>query len=97
MFHGEEFRNNFDAQVNVVHDNPYMDLIFDVAGTKMGSAMGPGDVTTIVDEESPNDAASRFYDLLRDADEPLWNGCESHTILSAVLQLMKLKSEYNLS
>ena len=31
-FHGEEFWNNFDARVDVVHDNPYMDLIFDVAG-----------------------------------------------------------------
>ena len=80
-----------------MHDNPYVDLIFDAAGPELGSAMGPSDVPTKVEEETTNDATSRFYDLLRDVDEPLWNGCESHTILSAVLQLLNLKSEYNLS
>ena len=71
MFHCEEFRNNFDAQMDVVHDNPYVDLIFDDAGPELGSAIGPSDVPTEVLEEATNNAASRFYDLLRDTDEPL--------------------------
>jgi hypothetical protein len=46
ILHDEKFRNNFDAWVNMVHDNPYMDLIFDAAGPKLDSAMGPSDVPT---------------------------------------------------
>ena len=26
-------------------------------------------------EEEPNADAARFFDLLRDSDEPLWDGC----------------------
>ncbi|KAK2420664.1 hypothetical protein QL285_031368 [Trifolium repens] len=48
-------------------------------------------------EEDPNPSASKFYTLLRDADEPLWVGCHKHTKLSAVTQLLNLKSEFNMS
>jgi hypothetical protein len=35
-------------------------------------------------EEEPNADAARFFDLLRDSDEPLWDGCTNHSKLSAV-------------
>ena len=52
----KNFENNFDARVNVVHDNPYVDLIFDIVGPEMGSAMGHSDAPTGVEEEAINDA-----------------------------------------
>jgi len=35
-------------------------------------------------EEEPNTDATRFFDLLKDSDEPLWDGCTNHSKLSAV-------------
>jgi hypothetical protein len=35
-------------------------------------------------EEKPNADAARFFDLLRDSDEPLLDGCTNHNKLSAV-------------
>ena len=38
-----------------------------------------------------------FYRMLKDADELLWSGCETHTILSVVLELLNLKFEFNMT
>ena len=35
-------------------------------------------------EEEPNVDAVRFFDLLKDSDEPLWDGCTNHSKLSTV-------------
>jgi hypothetical protein len=29
-------------------------------------------------EEEPNADAARVFDLLKDSDEPLWDGCTNH-------------------
>ena len=34
--------------------------------------------------------------MLRDADKPLWLECETHTVLSAVSELLNLKIEFNM-
>ena len=34
--------------------------------------------------------------MLRDVDEPLWLGCEIHTVLLAVSELLNLKIEFNM-
>ncbi|KAJ7963951.1 Transposon protein, putative, CACTA, En/Spm sub-class [Quillaja saponaria] len=47
--------------------------------------------------EEPNCDAQNFYDLLKNADEPLWEGCDWHSRLSAVTQLLNYKSEFNMS
>ncbi|KAJ7959735.1 Transposon protein, putative, CACTA, En/Spm sub-class [Quillaja saponaria] len=47
--------------------------------------------------EEPNCDAQNFYDLLKNADEPLWEGCDWHSRLSAVTQLLNCKSEFNMS
>ncbi|GAV63588.1 hypothetical protein CFOL_v3_07106, partial [Cephalotus follicularis] len=43
-----------------------------------------------------NPNAKKFYDLLKDADEPLWNGCKKHTKLSMMTRLMNVKSKYGI-
>jgi hypothetical protein len=39
---------------------------------------GHVDQYPIVDEE-PNVDAARFFNLLKDSDEPLWDGCTNHS------------------
>ncbi|KAL3631138.1 hypothetical protein CASFOL_024122 [Castilleja foliolosa] len=48
-------------------------------------------------EESPNDVAQSFYDLLEAGKKPLYSGCEKHTLLSFVSRLMNIKAENNIS
>jgi hypothetical protein len=42
-------------------------------------------------EEKPNVDATRFFDLLKDSDKPLWDGCTNHSKLSAVSQVFTIK------
>ncbi|KAF7802611.1 hypothetical protein G2W53_041722 [Senna tora] len=70
--------------------NPYVDMVVDAARGRL-------DPNFECMEEDPNPSASKFYQLLEDADEPLWDGCYNHTKLSAVSQLLNLKSEFNMS
>jgi hypothetical protein len=48
-------------------------------------------------EEEPNADAARFFDLLKDSDELLWDGCTNHSKLSAVAQVFTIKSDHRLS
>ena len=64
--------------------NPYRTMVMDAVGndyertTNRVNEIGS-------DYESPNPEAAKFYDLLRDANEPLWMGCKKYTKLFAIL------------
>ena len=47
-------------------------------------------------EDNPEVGSGNFYHILKDADEPLWLGCKTYNILSAVLELLNLKVEFNM-
>ena len=47
-------------------------------------------------EEIPNIEAARFYKMLNQAQEPLWDDCDTLTALSSVVQLMSLKFDHNM-
>ncbi|GAV79901.1 Transpos_assoc domain-containing protein, partial [Cephalotus follicularis] len=57
--------------------NPFVDLVMDAGEFEFDTR--EHDETT---DELSNPNAKKFYDLLKDADEPLWNGCKKHTKLS---------------
>ena len=38
---------------------------------------GHADQCSIIDEE-PNADTTRFFDLLKDSNEPLWDGCTNY-------------------
>jgi hypothetical protein len=38
---------------------------------------------SIVNEE-PNTGGTRFFEVLKDSDKPLWGGCTNHSKLSIV-------------
>jgi hypothetical protein len=48
-------------------------------------------------EEEHNAYAARFFDLLKDSDEPLWDGYINHGKLSTVAQMFTIKSDHGLS
>ena len=41
--------------------------------------------------------ATYIHDLLKDSDEPLWDGCTNHSKLSAVAHVVTIKSNHGLS
>jgi hypothetical protein len=48
-------------------------------------------------EEEPNADAARFFYLLKDSDESLWDGYTNHSKLSVVAQVFTIKSNHGLS
>jgi len=91
--HGEEFpdHNNDYSSEDVEEDNPneLTQMVFDAAGPRFNWTPT---------EEAPNREAQEFYDLLKAADEPLWDGCDKeHTRLSCVAELLNLKSDLHLT
>ena len=73
--------------------NPYKNMVMDV----MRMNQGNGSTQCPNVEEEPNADAARFFDLLKDSDEPLWDGCTNHSKLSAVAQVFTIKSDHGLS
>jgi len=72
--------------------NPYRNMVMDAMRMNQGNG---SQCPTL--EEEPNADAARFFDLLKDSDEPLWDGCTNHSKLSAVAQVFTIKSNHGLS
>ena len=47
-------------------------------------------------EESPNPIEKKLNEMLQEVDQALWLGCQKHSQLFAVAQLLNIKSEYHL-
>jgi hypothetical protein len=64
----------------IVNDNsnPYRNMVMDAM------RMNQGNVNHCPIVEEPNADATRVFDLLKDSDKPLWDGCTNHNKLSAV-------------
>ncbi|RDX61224.1 hypothetical protein CR513_60565, partial [Mucuna pruriens] len=92
--HGND-RWSDSSSTSIVHDeelgprNPYVDMVIDAASDQLN-------LEDRYLEEDPNLLALKFYTWLRDADKPLWDGCHKHTKLSIIIQLLNLKSEFNM-
>jgi hypothetical protein len=83
--------NNVQGVANY-NSNPYMNMVMDAM------RMNQGNVSQCpIIEKEPNADATRFFDLLKDSDEPLWDGCTNHSKLSVVAQVFTIKSDHGLS
>ena len=72
--------------------NPYKNMVMDVM------RMNQGNVSQCpIVEEEPNTDATRFFYLLKDSDEPLWDGCTNHSKLLVVTQVFTIKLDHGLS
>jgi hypothetical protein len=74
------------------NSNPYKNMVIDA----MRMNQGNGSQCPIIEEE-PNADATRFFDLLKDSDVPLWDGCMNHSKLSAIAQVFTIKSDHEMS
>ena len=65
----------------VVNDNsnPYRNMVIDAMRMNQSNVSQ----CSIVEEE-PNVDVAKFFDLLKDYNEPLWDGCTNHSKLSTV-------------
>jgi len=72
--------------------NSYRNMVMDAM------RMNKGNVSHCpIVEEEPNADAARFFDLLKDSDEPLWDSYTNHSKLSVVAQVFTIKSDHELS
>jgi len=79
-------------EVGNENSNPYKNMVMDAM------RMSEGNVSEFPNvEEELNADAARFFDLLKDSDEPLWDGCTNHSKLLVVAQVFTIKSDHGLS
>ncbi|KAI9071999.1 hypothetical protein K1719_046032 [Acacia pycnantha] len=72
------------------HLSQYEMMVMDAAGPSFRDNYNEGV------EEMTNTNAREFYDMLRAAQQPLWEGCEESQ-LSTMLQLLSIKASTNMS
>jgi hypothetical protein len=69
------------------NNNPYKNMVMNaIRMNQCNVSQHP-----IIEEEPNADATTRFFDLLKDSDEPLWDGCKKHNKLSAIAQVFTIK------
>jgi hypothetical protein len=79
-------------EVGNENSNPYKNMVMDAM------RMSEGNVSEFPNvEEELNADAAKFFDLLKDSDEPLWDGCTNHSKLLVVAQVFTIKSDHGLS
>jgi hypothetical protein len=74
------------------NSNLYRKMVMDAMRMNQGNVSQ----CPIVEEELNADA-TRFFDLLKDSNELLWDGCTNHNKLSVVAQVFTIKSDHRLS
>ena len=72
--------------------NPYRNMVINAM------RMNQGNVSQCpIIKEEPNADAVRFFDLLKDSNEPFRDGCTNHSKISVVAQVFTIKSDHGLS
>jgi hypothetical protein len=79
-------------EVGNENSNPYRNMVMDAMRMSEGNTSEFPNI-----EEEPNADAVKFFDLLKDSDEPLWDGCTNHSKLLTVAQVFTIKSDHGLS
>jgi hypothetical protein len=75
--------NNIHEFVND-NSNPYRSMMMDTMRMNQGYS-GEGSFNIFLDEKSNIDA-TKFFELLKDYDESLWDWCKIHNKLSVISQ-----------
>ena len=78
--------------VETNNSNPYRIMVMDAIRINQGHV----GQCQIVDEE-PNTDAAMFFNLSKDSDESLWDGCTNHSKLLVIAHVFTTKSNYELS
>jgi len=83
--------SNMHEDVNN-NNNSYRTMVMDA----MRMHQGHTSQCSIIDVE-PNSNTAKFFDVLKNANKPLWDGCTNHNKLLAVAHMFTIKSDYGLS
>ncbi|XP_078160148.1 uncharacterized protein LOC144555624 [Carex rostrata] len=88
FMHGEQYSQveqsqPEQSQPEVESPNAMVDMLLDAAGPSFEWTA----------DEPPNQQAQEFYNMMKAADEPLWDGCDKeHTVLACVTELLSIKA-----
>lgn len=90
VFHGElHFQRESQSSSSISTEdalNPYRNMVLDAFGLE-------GGLENI--EEEPHASYKKFFDMLKAAEEPLYDGCKL-SVLSAAARMANIKCEYNI-
>jgi hypothetical protein len=91
--------NSYYGSSEVREDlNDFEQMVMDAAGPSLGTYLEHGGFGCEEQmSEDPNPEAQSFFDMLKAAQAPLYNGCESYSELSAAIQALSIKSDFNIS
>lgn len=94
--HGEEYsegtREGVESSSSGLDSNPYTDMIMDAFGPQFE---GLNEESFQNLEEEPHPEAKKFFDMLLNAQKPLYDGCKE-SLLSVASRVTNLKCEYNI-
>ena len=79
-------------EVVIDNSNPDRNIVMDAIRMNLDNV----NQCPIVEEEL-NAEVAKFFDLLKDFDEPLWDGCTNHSKLLVVAHVLTIKSNCGLS
>ncbi|KAL9230883.1 hypothetical protein vseg_006176 [Gypsophila vaccaria] len=88
--HGEEYPD----ETNLVSENPYRDMVEDTLRDNVNHIMEDALNADVVDE-SPNPQVLAFFEMLKRAEQLVYEG-SNMTLLQSASRLLNLKCEYNL-
>ncbi|KAL3513256.1 hypothetical protein ACH5RR_025973 [Cinchona calisaya] len=93
-----EASSSNSAFLSYEHHNAYKNMVFYATGpNNFGYEYCQEEQNGVNIKEPPNSEAVHFYAMLQSSQQQLYPGCETFTELSMAVQLMSLKSDYNLS
>ncbi|KAG8386586.1 hypothetical protein BUALT_Bualt03G0163700 [Buddleja alternifolia] len=80
----------FEPTISQENHDQFTEMVMDAAGPAF-------DWNSRDEPETPNPTAQKIFKMKDAADSPLWSGCEGYSELSALSELLNIKSESNLS
>ncbi|XP_074318190.1 uncharacterized protein LOC141654985 [Silene latifolia] len=90
--HGETYIEAQSSSAVRSQLNPYRDMVMDsyvpISEVSIDEGLEDG-------EEPPNQQARRFFDMLKNAEKPLYDGCKK-SLLSMASRMINLKCEFNI-
>lgn len=89
--------NSYHESIGIQEDfNNFEQMVIDAAGPSLGYYLEQEEFACPERiREDPDPQAESFFKMLKAAQAPLYNGCESYSELSAAIQALSIKSDFN--
>lgn len=89
--------NSYYGSIGIREDfNNFEQMVMDAAGPSLGYYLEQEEFACLEQiREDPDPQAESFFKMLKAAQAPLYHGCESYSELSAAIQALSIKSDFN--